>query len=401
MKQLINIGILLMVYIVSSHAQSYVALESLDQAVAIALEKNAGLQALSLEEERQLRLQKTVSELDKTQFYHSFDENNIAPNDRPLRVYGVQQNFPFPTVWGSRKRLYRLNTRLAHTQYLMGEWELKRKVSQAYYEVIYRQNRLKQLTYLDSLYEEFQGAATRQYASGESGYLEKIAATNYYQRIHLQRLQEEEALGLVYAKLEAALQTEDAIRVTYTPLEQSVVPDTAMMPLTLNYVKLIEQQAQANFRLQRQTLLPDISLEYFRGFNNGENAQVYNGYSVGLAVPLWFVPAAHQVQAEKIRLARVEQEGRHYLRQWESQRHQLQSSLNQYYQAIQYLEESGLPSAREMQEVARKSYQLGEINYLNYIQILESVTHSQLEYLDNLNSYNQAFWELYYLTGLP
>ena len=401
MKQLINIGFLLVGCVTSSHAQSYITLESLEQAVSIAWENNAGLQASVLEEERQLQLQKSASSLDKTQIYHAFDENNIAPNDRALRVYGVRQTFPFPTVWDSRKRLYRLNTRVAHTEYRMGEWDLKRRVSQAYSEVTYHQNRLHQLFFLDSLYAEFQQAATKQYTLGESGYLEKITATNYYQRIHLKHLQAEEALSMSYAKLGSALQVEDSIQVAYVPLTQMTVPDTSTAALASTYVNLVQQQAEANLRLQRQSLLPDISMEYFRGFNRGENARVYNGYSLGLSVPLWFVPFTHQIQAEKIRVARVEQEGRHYLQQREAHRNQLQASLNQYQQAIQYLEESGLPSAQEMQEVARKSYQLGEINYLNYIQILESATNSQLEYLNNLNDYNQTFWELYYLTSLP
>lgn len=385
--------------IFSGYAQTTV--QSVEEAITIALQQNAGLQAISLQEEQQLQLQKTASQLNKALIFHSYDENNIAPNGRALRVLGIQQEFPFPTVWSSRKRLYQLNTSLAQTQYDVELWNLKRQVAQAYYEILYHQNRLQQLQYLDSLYASFQEAADRRYEVGESGYLEKITATNYYQRIHLQRLQEEEALRVAQDKLQGHLQTEYPVKIAFTSLTQVVEPDSITAPPGAVYYELSQQRAQASLRLQRQMLWPDISLEYFRGFGYGEEAQDFDGYAIGLSIPLWFVPFHHQVQAEKFQVAQVQKEAQQYTQQWTSRRNQLLATLSQYEQAIRYLEESGLPAAREMQQVAQKSYFAGEISYLNYIQILESATNSQLDYLDNLNYYNQTYWELYYLTSLP
>lgn len=399
MKKTLSLYMLLAGSILSGYAQTTV--RSVEEAITIALEHNAGLQALALQEEQHIHLQRTASQLPKAQIYHSYDENNIAPNDRALRVFGIQQEFTFPTVWSSRKRLYRLNTSLAQTQYSVEEWNLKREVAQAYYEILYHQNRLLRLRYLDSLYASFQKAADRRYEVGESGYLEKITATNYYQRIHLQRLQEEEALRVAQNKLQGPLQTEYPVDVAYTPLTQAAEPDSTSAPPGMTYYELNQQRAQASLRLQRQTLWPNISLEYFRGFGFGEEAQDFDGYAIGLSIPLWFAPFHHQIQAEKFQVAQVQKEAQQYTQQWTSRRDQLRATLSQYEQTIRYLEESGLPAAQEMQEVAQKSYFAGEISYLNYVQILESATNSQLDYLDNLNHYNQTYWELYYLTSLP
>jgi len=399
MKKILSLYLLFIGSLLTSYAQTTV--QSLEEALTMALEQNAGLQALALQGEQQLQLQKTASELPKTMVFHSYDENNIAPNGWVLRVFGIRQDFPFPTVWSGRKRLYRLNTSLAQQEHQIGTWNLRREVAQAYYGVLYHQNRLRELSYLDSLYANFQRAADRRYSVGETGYLEKITATNYYQRIHLQRLQEEEVLRTAQSKLQGHLQSEYPVDVAYAPLTQVVVPDSAATAPGITYYELIQQRAEAALRLQRQQLWPDISLEYFRGFGYGENAQNFDGYAVGLSIPLWFVPFHHRVQAEKFQVAQIRQEAQQYTRSWTSQRNQLLATLNQYDQAIRYLEESGLPAAEEMQEVAQKSYQAGEISYLNYIQILESATQSQLDYLDNLNNYNQTYWELYYLTSFP
>jgi cobalt-zinc-cadmium resistance protein CzcA len=43
------------------------------------------------------------------------------------------------------------------------------------------------------------------------------------------------------------------------------------------------------------------------------------------------------------------------------------------------------------------AYENGEIDYFQYIQSLENAAMIELDYLDNLNNYNQTVLELNYL----
>lgn len=379
---------------------SALRLTSPEEAIAIALDNNAGLQALAQEELRQQQLIKTAVDLGTTHIYHSFDENNLSPENQALRVFGVQQTIPFPTTWSGRRQLYRTQAQLARAEYQREEWRLKQQVAQTYYENLYRQNRLRRLRYLDSLYADFTRAADRRYTLGESEYLEKITAENYALRLKMQRMQEESALLATEEKLRGLLLADEAVSVAYAPLTLAHSTDSLVNHPVRDYYRFSQQQAEAGLRLQRRSLWPSISLEYFRGFEPGEMNRYYDGYSVGLSFPLWFMPSYHRIQADKYQLARRQQEGRQYEHAWGARQKQLQAALDQLRQSLRYREEQGLPAAREMQEIARKTFLAGEINFLNYVQILENATQSQLDYLDNLNQYNQTYWDLYYLTSI-
>jgi cobalt-zinc-cadmium resistance protein CzcA len=72
-------------------------------------------------------------------------------------------------------------------------------------------------------------------------------------------------------------------------------------------------------------------------------------------------------------------------------------ALNRDEQALVYYETQGEKLAKELLKVAQKSYQLGEINFLQFIQSVQSAQLIELDYLDNLISYNQNSIRLKYL----
>lgn len=402
MKKWLNILIMMMMPWPVQAQEIKVIIHHVDEAIAIAMENNAGLQAVALENERRQRLQKTASMVGKTYVYYSFDENNIALNGNALRVYGLQQSIPFPSVWSGRRQLYQINTAMAETDYNLRERDLKRAVSQAYYEILYLRNKLRQLNELDSLYADFKRAADKRYQVGESGYLEKITADNYCRQIHVKRLQGEEALHAALEKMRSLLQTEQTPEMAFASLDKianhGAAGYRAANHPVLTYFNLRVKEAQASLRLQRQTFLPEVTLEYFKGFGMGENARNYDGYTMGLSIPLWFNPIHQTLQAERLQVEKAQKQEQQYKIQWEARQAQLLATLSKYETAINYFTENGLPSAREIQEVARRSYLAGEINYLNYIESLENAANTHLNYLDNLNHYNQTYLELYYLT---
>jgi cobalt-zinc-cadmium resistance protein CzcA len=53
--------------------------------------------------------------------------------------------------------------------------------------------------------------------------------------------------------------------------------------------------------------------------------------------------------------------------------------------------------AAEILKFAGMAYENGEIDYFQYIQSLENAATIEIDYLDNLNEYNQAVMELNYL----
>ena len=56
----------------------------------------------------------TVSK--KTKIYYNYDENNLAINNEPLKVFGISQNFKFPTIYFAQKKLNKAAQNIAEVE---------------------------------------------------------------------------------------------------------------------------------------------------------------------------------------------------------------------------------------------------------------------------------------------
>ncbi len=94
----------------------------------------------------------TAFDFDKTTVYYGYDENNVAPNDKALRVFGIEQTFSFPTVYGARKKVYKSQWEQNKVLYEIQKNKLALAVALVYDRIVYTQNKEVLYTQLDSLY---------------------------------------------------------------------------------------------------------------------------------------------------------------------------------------------------------------------------------------------------------
>ncbi len=376
-------------------------IENLEQVLELAIQHNSALKmAKSVEQEARQR-EGAISDIGKTGIYHSYDANNLAPNDRAVRVYGIYQKLPFPTTFARRSDLYQRRIEQASSGYDLEVWRLKEAISKSYYSLIFYQNLLHHHIYLDSIFLAFSSAADKRYEVGESTYLEKISARNKFQQQRIIKDQGLETVTMAYNRLAGLVQAGRPIVVTKVEMEKLEWPqDATQVPPGQETLNAGINVAKAQWSVSRSNSLPDITLEYFRGFGIGENRQNFNGYMIGLEVPIWFKPYHKRNQAMKIRTDQALFDRADYEVRLIAKRRELQAELQKYETSINYFENEGLPLAGEIQMAATKSYYEGEIGYMNYIQSLEEVARSHIQYLDDLNNYNQTYISLYYLTEI-
>ena len=143
--------------------------------------------------------------------------------------------------------------------------------------------------------------------------------------------------------------------------------------------------------------MPGLSLEYFVGTNEGPDARTYPGYQVGVTVPLWLGANYGKVKAAQIgtEIARAEEENYRALLQSHYQR--LMAEVQKYDASLKQYSENGKMLAEEILKHAQKAYASGEIDYFQYIQSLDNAISLKLDYLDNLQLYNQTVLELNFL----
>ncbi|GHC50680.1 CusA/CzcA family heavy metal efflux RND transporter [Ulvibacter litoralis] len=395
-KKIASMSVLLLLFSMSAHAQEKPL--NLSELIPLAIENNAGLSGNRLKVDQSNALVNSAFSFDKTQVYYEFDENNLATNNEPLRVFGIQQDFRFPTVYFSEKKLNKANVAVVSSSYEIQKKTIERKVTNAYYNYQIAKEKQRVLKTLDSLYSSFATIAARRFELGETNYLEKITAASKQKQINLKYLEAQQNVAIAYGGLVKVVQPKDSLVVAKefvlkTPLNSMEARTSAELDYYQNRVSLF--QAQRSF--EKQQLLPDISFNYFQGTNSGLNNSLY-GYQVGIKIPLLFGGHSSRIKATGIAEQIAVEESKEYSIQLNAKFNALNTQLNQLRTALLYYEEEGTALSDEILKTANGSFRNGEIDFYQYIQSLESAYEVKIAYLDTLNEYNNIVIDINYLT---
>jgi len=372
--------------------------KTLEQLQQIALENNLGLKSSELQRDEAEALIGSAFSMDKTHIYYEYDENNIAPNNLPLDMYGVQQDILFPTVYFAERKMNRRQYEMQRSQHDLQIRRTKGMVATAYYQFQYESNRAEVYRKLDSLYQNFAHSAQRRFELGETNYLEKITARAKQRKLETDYRQSQEDVLIALKQLETILQSKDSLLIEMQPMDKlsPSLENQSSHPAT-EYFQSRSDYFQAKRSLEQQRLLPDISFSYAIGSNPSLNENL-NKYQVGLKIPLFFGGNASKIKASKIAMEISEQQAEDYSLQFNSKLAQLMGELSKYEEALKYYEEDGKTLSEEILKTAHGSFKNGEIDFFQYIQSLENVYEIELQYLDNLNKYNQTVVAINYLT---
>lgn len=380
---------------VSIHAQNKPV--TIDEAINLAIENNAGLKANSLKVDESKTLISSAFTFDKTSVFYSYDENNLAVNNEPLKVFGVAQDFKFPTVYFADKKVNKAQYNMQLSAYDIQLLKLKKDVSSAFYGLQYAQNKAKAYKVLDSLYQDFAQAAKRRFELGESNYLEMITAQSKQTLLQTQYKQALKEVFVYKEALKKVVQV-DTLQIVESPLpmlEMDTMPNDANP--SLQYLEDNKLYFKALHQQEKQQLLPDLSAEYFQGTNSSLNGNMI-GYRFGVKIPIFFSGNASKIKASKMAYQAVEAQQTDFKIQYKSVYNALLAKLEQLEESIVYYQTTGKHLSEEIIKTAERSYKQGEIDFFQYIQSLENAKAIELNYLDSLNQYNQTVIEINYLT---
>ncbi|WP_379952748.1 CusA/CzcA family heavy metal efflux RND transporter [Dokdonia sp. R78006] len=391
-----TISIVVLLFSVNLGAQE--GTKSLQELIPMAIENNLGLKASRLEVAQSEALINSAFSFDKTQVYYEFDENNLAINDRPLRVFGIQQDFKFPTVYFSEKSVNKASVKVASSAFEIKKKEVERKVTAGYYDYQIAREKERVYSALDSLYTDFSRMASRRFELGETNYLEKITAASKQKQVELNYKKAQSEVALTYGDLLKVVQVDEAIVVASEPsfkvaLVTLDISSSAEVAYYQNRVSLL----QAKGRFEKQQLLPDLSLNYFQGTNSGLNGSLY-GYQLGVKIPILFGGQSAKIKAAKIAEDIAVTQSSEYEIQLDAKYNALTEKLSQLQEALDYYENEGASLSQEILKTANGSFRNGEINFYQYIQSLESAYEIRLSHLEKLHVYNQTVIAINYLT---
>ncbi len=315
----------------------------------------------------------------------------------------ITQSIEFPSVYSKQYQLQKQRIVLAEKEKGVTENEVKFQVKQLYLLLQYASALQVQLYVQDTVYERISRAAVRQFDAGQIDYLQKTFAESQYGEIHNQYLQSQLTINNLQSQLQYLTGLPDlfiAEPLNQNPLSDFVITSDSTAFLANPSIQIFNQAgiiAQRSIALQKAKALPGLALGYF---NQGErNTPIGNRFRIGFTVPLWFGQYKGNINAAKTEWEINKQKINGLQQQLSVQLLQANNELAIYTQSLQYYKNSGIPKANEIINTAKRFFESGENDYINYLRNINDAYSIQLKNLEAIRNYSQALLSINYLTG--
>lgn len=336
--------------------------------------------------------------IDKTVVYYGFDKNDIAENGVYNRVWGASQRFAFPSLYAAQKKVFQDDALMMQSNVDLKMRQVNADVSKAFVTSVYWRDLTAHYSFLDSLYGDFSNASKRRFETGESNYLEKLTASAKQREIGLKKEESIQQFQIALQQLKLLLNWEGDLNLAEEEVDLSLIsPSDWNAHPGIVYFENALLRAGHQTQVEKRKLLPDIQLDVFRGTNPGPEAKVYPGFQAGLAIPLFFGSQKSQAKAAEFGMKQLEFEGAQYQNQLENRYQQLLLQLEQNQKVITYYNEEGKNLSEQLMQQAQRSFQEGEIDFLQFVQLIENSRGITLQYLQSLHAYQLTILEINYL----
>ncbi len=368
----------------------------LNDALDTAMNNNKQIAAFELKVEESKELEKSAFAPEKTLFSYGSDQNNIAEKGYPLMVWGVEQSFSFPTLYSAEKKSKEIEILLAEANLNIQKNDLQKNVSYAYFEYQTLLNKQKLYQTLDSLYNELLVNSEKRAEIIDVSRLEilNLRAKKSQVSINFNSLKVD--VENAYKRLKVLMNYDNDFTV---PVAIELLPEITTIPSSLPVFDLLNNEKEhynSFVRVEKNKIAPDISLNYFLGSNQYENGKKYHGFQIGVAVPLFYRSDKAKIDAAKLSANANSLLIENEIAAINSQLNQFLSDYLKYKVLIDNYNLSGEPLMNEIMKTAKKSYQIGEINFYQFVNSYETAIQIKLEFLDNVLKYNQAVSDLKY-----
>jgi cobalt-zinc-cadmium resistance protein CzcA len=316
----------------------------------------------------------------KTQTYYSQDYTVMA-----------SQSIPWPTLLKAQVKSLTSAKVMSEKRLKITQNLVASSVKYYYYLILAQQKNLAFLADQDSLYTQMKRAATIKFQQGETNRLELMAAETRLREFQQKRIALEADQKAAYQNLAYWINEPGEFEIEgKEPLTMESGP--AGFDLTKNpTIELLAEQVEHGKLLtsvERERLKPDVRIGVTT--QSIENVGGQNFVQAGLAIPIF-----GKGQKAKIASAKLQEEA------FVSQKIQTESALQtdfknaeaavaKYRASLAYYTSTALPQAALLEKTALKSYQQGEIEYVEMLQNTQQAWQIRESYIQEVNAYNQA-----------
>lgn len=353
---------------------------SLQEAIAMAMNRYPALKASRLHTQSTLAMQRTARDFGNLELSMGGEEIGRG-NDAVTTLLAARQNLDIFSVKARWQRLQQ-ETRVAHATTRVLEQQLQLQVSSAYAADQMARLRLELYRKQAELYTRFVEAARLRYDTRAASLLEYQSAQSEHRRVELNVIEAEKDVEKAHIDLSRWLSPDTLYQSDTVIVDEQVATSAAMLGAHPAIVLANEKLKLASdiSKEMRANALPKLYVEL--GSQMIGSRLGYWSWSVGVSVPV-------DMGANKARRksALVEIEKAHTElndQQWSIDVHsrQLNCDYSKWQRTVEYYRKSALPLANEQRRNALLSYREGQIGYLDFIQALKTTMDVEFSYID-------------------
>lgn len=365
-----------------------------EEAVSMALKNSKNISAADLVIKQQNQLLKSSFNLPNPEVFAESPTGNFY-------TASITQSIEFPSVYSKQYQLQKQRIGLAEKEKLVTAVEIKYKVKQLYLLLQYADAFQKQLYVQDTVYAKIATSAARQFDAGQIDYLQKVFTETQYGEIHNQYVQAQTNVGNFNRQLQFLMGMQEPFMVV--PLTNQLTNSSQQSSEaltdnpTIQLYKQTQNISEKNIDLQKNKALPGLAFGYF---NQGERSTpISNRFRFGITLPLWFGQYKGNISAAKTELEINKQKTNGMQQQLSLQLIQAQNELTVNEQSLRYYQNIGTKKANEIISTAKRFFESGETDNINYLRNINDAYQIQLKYLEAIRNYNQSILSIKYITG--
>jgi cobalt-zinc-cadmium resistance protein CzcA len=303
----------------------------------------------------------------------------------------ASQSIPWPTLLKAQVKALTSAKVMSEKRLKITQNLVASSVKFYYYQILAQQKNLAFLQAQDSLYTQMKRAATIKFQQGETNRLELMAAETRLREFQQKRLSLEADQKTAYQNLAYWINESGEFEIEG---KESLTMESGAAGLDLSKnptIELLSEQVEHGKLLtavERERLKPD--LRFGITSQSIEKVGGQNFVQAGLAIPIFM-----KGQKAKIASAKLQEEA------FVSQKIQTESAIQtdyknaeaavaKYRASLAYYTSTAIPQAALLEKTALKSYQQGEIEYVEMLQNTQQAWQIRESYIQEVNAYNQA-----------
>jgi cobalt-zinc-cadmium resistance protein CzcA len=330
--------------------------------------------------------------------------------------FSLSQSIQFPTVYKYQKSIQQTDVQISRYQERYKEQEVRAQVKQLFYRLLILLGKQHLLQRADSLYAHFEDKTMQRFRAGEIDVIEKGTAQNQREQIRSQ-------LTLLKTDYQLNLHTLQFVLDSFpdwTPVADSIRYPLAKIPLQqlpqesplVILQNLRVQLGIAHYQWEKSKLLPNLQFSYnnlsIAGWQKiteteerlyaKSNRFTYTGIGVGL--PLFFSGQRSRIRAANVLVNQRRTEAEAIQKQLSTE---FQNALKRYKELnrlIEHYRQTLLPNAEQIQLATEKRLESGDINYLDWVILINQTIEVQNQYLSLVEQCNESAFEMERITGM-